>query len=105
MTMSKDERRVLAEFEAELSTPEGRWASGRAAARRMGRGTARVRGVLRGKVAALAVIVIAAAACAPTIVYAPGPAAASITAALGAIAGCLATVLWCSRRRPARPPR
>jgi hypothetical protein len=60
----------------------------------MCRGAARVRGVLRRKVAALAVIVAAVAACAPTIVYAPGMAAASITAVLGAIAGCLATVLW-----------
>ena len=105
MTMSKYERRVLAELEAELSTPEGRWASGRAAVRRMRRAAARVRGLLRRKVAALAVIVVAAAACAPTIVYAPGTAAASVTAVLGAIAGCLATLLWCSRPRTFRSHR
>jgi hypothetical protein len=99
MTMSKYERRVLAEFEAELSTPDGRWASGRAALRRTCRGTARVRGVLRRKVAALAVIVVAVAVCAPTIVYAPGMAAASVTAVLGAIAGCLTTLLWRSPLR------
>jgi DUF3040 family protein len=99
MTMSKYERRVLAEFEAELSTPEGRWASGRATVRRMCRGTARARGVLRRQVAALAVIMLALALCAVTIVYAPGMAAASSTAVLGAVAGCLATVLWRSPRR------
>jgi hypothetical protein len=99
MTMSKYERRVLAELEAELSTPEGRWASGRAALRRMRRGTARTRGVLRHQAAALGVIVLAVAACVPTIIFAPDEAAASVTAVLGAIAGCVATVLW---RTPTR---
>jgi hypothetical protein len=105
MTMSKYERRVLAELEAELTRPEGRWESGRAVGRRMCRGAARVRGTLRREVAALAVIVVAVAVCAPTIVYAPGMAAASITAVLGAIAGCLATVLWRSRQRTFRSQR
>lgn len=100
MTMSQYERRVLAELEAELCTPQGRWASGRAAVRRACRGAARVRGVLRRKLAALAVIVAALAVCVPLIVYAPGTAAASIGTVLGAAAGCLATALWRSQPGP-----
>ena len=96
MTLSKYERRVLEEFEAELKASSRR----RAVTGRIRSTVVRVGALLRSHYPTLLWLLCGTGFCAAVIVLVAPPAAAIVTAIAGVVTGWAATRWW---RRPSPP--
>jgi hypothetical protein len=98
MALSKYERKVLADFEAEFTAPQGRWRRVRAALGGVRQRVWRLEGKARALLLPVAVLFGGLAGCALTIAYARPQAAPYVTAVIAAAAGAGVALLWPKRR-------
>lgn len=93
MALSKYERRVLAEFEAELAAPKGRWHRVGVMLSGLRRRLWRLEGQARRFLVPVSVLLLGIAGCALEMTCLPAHSAMYATTATGAVAGLAAGVL------------